>query len=1056
MTGLVPRTLARVQAEDASTRSPSPLPTHISMESSSSQVKVLNDSTPGYVSEPFAGKINQMEAVMDDLDSKGFIPETLIENETKWFYNNLGIDDAYFATESVSSISSQIMSLYGAKVAAFARGDKNLEIRLDREDDRHAIYIDTSTPGVNNLNGTLYEPRIDSKYLDISNSHRAYRLETFRSPGTITPIGTPNGQPQPASKQQLRCYFVYKCDFFKPDADENETDLAVISDKAFYAKASENTKTLYKNIIEKAIHRTGPVIDHFEIQGSSERRVIIAFRQGTASGYFSALSHLYHYYGLTSSRKYVEQFSNGITIVTLYLTPATLSNSYPPIEDSIHQVIKEASLLFCLPNSVFHDSFAKGELSIQESVYAHCAAIFIQHFVNRLGSEYASLAKLLDPSKTVHMEVLSKIKRRLRQETFTREYIIDILSTHLDAIRSFYLQFANTHYVQSYGETKSLLPTLSYQRLKTTRVPTDGELKAIVNAVSSNEHVALVLNSLFVFNKHILKTNFYTPTKVALSFRFDPSFLPESEYPDPLYGMFLVIGQEFTGFHLRFRDIARGGIRIVKSRNPEIYNINNRSMFDENYNLANTQQRKNKDIPEGGSKGVVLLHPDCQKKTVIAFQKYIDSIIDLLIPASSPGIKEPIVDLYKKPEILFMGPDENTAELVDWATLHARERGATWWKSFFTGKSASLGGIPHDKYGMTSLSVRAYVEGIYRKLNVDQKAVTKMQTGGPDGDLGSNEILLSEEKYCSIVDGSGVLHDPNGLDRAELKRLATSRLMISNFDVSKLSKDGYRVLVDDKNVTLPTGELVPDGTRFRNLFHLRGNVDLFVPCGGRPEAIDINNVQELFDQNDVPKVKWIVEGANLFITQQAKVRLERAGVVLFKDASTNKGGVTSSSLEVLASLALNDEEFLKDMCVSADGATPEFYKEYVKDVQRIVVNNARMEFECLWKEHQRTGVPRSVLSDRLSYAINNLNEELQQSNLWQDTQFRNAVLAEALPRLLLNEVGLPKILERVPESYMMAIFGSHLAASFVYEKGIEPGQFAFFDFMTATRARLLQ
>ena len=35
-------------------------------------------------------------------------------------------------------------------------------------------------------------------------------------------------------------------------------------------------------------------------------------------------------------------------------------------------------------------------------------------------------------------------------------------------------------------------------------------------------------------------------------------------------------------------------------------NIN--SMFEENYNLAFTQQRKNKDIPEGGSKGVILLN----------------------------------------------------------------------------------------------------------------------------------------------------------------------------------------------------------------------------------------------------------------------------------------------------------------------------------------------------------------------------------------------------------------------------------------------------------------
>ena len=65
--------------------------------------------------------------------------------------------------------------------------------------------------------------------------------------------------------------------------------------------------------------------------------------------------------------------------------------------------------------------------------------------------------------------------------------------------------------------------------------------------------------------------------------------------------------------------------------------------------------------------------------------------------------------------------------------MHARDRGAeTWWKSFTTGKSANLlGGVPHDVYGMTSLSVRQYVLGIYKQLGLREKDITKVQTGGP-------------------------------------------------------------------------------------------------------------------------------------------------------------------------------------------------------------------------------------------------------------------------------------------------------------------------------------
>lgn len=619
------------------------------------------------------------------------------------------------------------------------------------------------------------------------------------------------------------------------------------------------------------------------------------------------------------------------------------------------------------------------------------------------------MVSALDPANSAHAEILSRLKRRLRTETFTADYIFEIISLHPELVRSLYSSFASTHLSTAPGyEDNFISPTPSAEVLS------DGQLIEVISKTVSNEHEQMVMTAFRIFNNSLLKTNFYTPTKVALSFRLDPSFLPDLEYPQPLYGMFLVISSESRGFHLRFRDIARGGIRIVKSRNREAYSINARSMFDENYGLANTQQRKNKDIPEGGSKGVILLDAQQQDKGGVAFEKYIDSIMDLLLPATSPGIKNPIVDLYGKEEILFMGPDENTADLVDWATEHARKRGAPWWKSFFTGKSPKLGGIPHDAYGMTTLSVREFVKGIYRKLELDPSNVRKMQTGGPDGDLGSNEILLSNEKYTSIVDGSGVLVDPNGIDREELLRLAKKRAMISEFDTVKLSSAGYRVLVDENNVKLPSGEIINNGTSFRNTFHLRqtGLTDTFVPCGGRPESIDLSSVSKLI-KNGKSTIPYIVEGANLFITQDAKLRLEEAGCILFKDASANKGGVTSSSLEVLASLSFDDKSFVENMCVGHNGQAPEFYKAYVKEVQATIKENARLEFEAIWREHKQTKIPRSTLSDTLSVAITKLDEELQKTDLWKDEKLRRSVLRDALPRLLLEKIGLDLIIERV-------------------------------------------
>ena len=702
----------------------------------------------------------------------------------------LGIDDTYFRNETVDVISKHVMSLYAAKMFAFTKNEKQLEINLERETEQDAVYIHTSKPGVSKTSGKQYEKRIDQKYLDESCPQRSFRLETYRSLGTVSS----------SMSTQLRCYFVAKCDFV---SFEKTLDIQRISDKNFLEKATPNTLQLYGDILKKVQNRNGPVIESYDGDSPSEKRLVIGYKQNETVSFFSSLSHLYHYYKLYSSRKYVEQFSNGVTIMSVYLN--ALETSTVPIEHSVIQIMKEASLLFCLPTTPMHHHFQAGHLSIQETIYGYCALIFAQHFLNRLGGEYATLSTILDKNDATHMEVLTKMKKRLRQDTFTREYILDIVNLYPELVKCLYVNFGLRHYQSQKDE---LSPSLSFQRLQTGKVLDDSELEEYIAKTVCNNHEHLVFEAFLTFNRHVLKTNFYQPTKVALSFRFDPGFLPEIEYPQPVFGMFLIVANEFRGFHIRFRDVARGGIRIIRSRNREAYSINLRSLFDENYALAATQQRKNKDIPEGGSKGTILLDPAAQDKPRVAFEKYVDAILDLLIVGTTPGIKNRIVDLYGKEEILFFGPDEGTADYMDWASQHAKDRGMPTWKAFTTGKSQSMGGIPHDLFGMTTHSVHQYVLGIYRKLGLEEEQCTKLQTGGPDGDLGSNEIKISSDMTTGIVDGSGVLFDPQGIDRKELLKLAEARQMISHFDVTKLSKQGFRVLVDEMNVKLPDGGVV--------------------------------------------------------------------------------------------------------------------------------------------------------------------------------------------------------------------------------------------------------
>ena len=54
--------------------------------------------------------------------------------------------------------------------------------------------------------------------------------------------------------------------------------------------------------------------------------------------------------------------------------------------------------------------------------------------------------------------------------------------------------------------------------------------------------------------------------------------------------------------------------------------------------------------------------------------------------------------------------------------------------------------------GMTSLSVRQYILGVLKAHGLNEKDVTKFQTGGPDGDLGSSKWTASVAIYEDVGD----------------------------------------------------------------------------------------------------------------------------------------------------------------------------------------------------------------------------------------------------------------------------------------------------------------
>lgn len=175
--------------------------------------------------------------------------------------------------------------------------------------------------------------------------------------------------------------------------------------------------------------------------------------------------------------------------------------------------------------------------------------------------------------------------------------------------------------------------------------------------------------------------------------------------------------------------------------------------------------------------------------------------------------------------------------------------------------------------------------------------------------------------------------------------------------------------------------------------------------------------------------------------------LEDAGVILFKDASTNKGGVTSSSMEVLACLAMDDKMFAENMTGATKENMPEFYKTYVEDIITRVEANADAEFEFIWNERLKSGRRSIELTNEVSENINNLFDVIHGSDCFSHENIRNNVMKELLPKSLVAKVGYEALCKRVPESYQKALFAKHLASKYYYESGVDANLYNFYEFM---------
>ena len=120
------------------------------------------------------------------------------------------------------------------------------------------------------------------------------------------------------------------------------------------------------------------------------------------------------------------------------------------------------------------------------------------------------------------------------------------------------------------------------------------------------------------------------------------------------------------------------GLRVVTPPNADQFVLESTRHFDEAYGLSFAQQLKNKDIPEGGAKAVLLVNSPgisaSQREYAVrsSIKAFTDSLLDLITKDSLAQL----VDYYNREELVYLGPDEQVIPPdIDWIVDRAGIRG---------------------------------------------------------------------------------------------------------------------------------------------------------------------------------------------------------------------------------------------------------------------------------------------------------------------------------------------------------------------------------------------
>ncbi|MFH1153785.1 MAG: NAD-glutamate dehydrogenase domain-containing protein [Pseudomonadota bacterium] len=841
-------------------------------------------------------------------------------------------------------------------------------------------------------------------------------------------------------------------DFTREDFRESRFLFSLAGD---YTSTPKPTRKRYEAFLKNSESSVTPLIEVFNLPDTGETRLM--FNSDFASPQLPVLRKLINDHGLELIRAYWEPYW------TRSAVPSSICSLYILGELSRRkesELLGDLSAFLSFRVNSLEDLYLSGKLNFREMLFAGNAVDFTHLFIFK-ESENATDREIMESlTSKDHREAFASRIQSSNKSTYGLDLILETVKAHPDLVSFLYSLF-----------DARFNPVLDMRLSQEALAEKYREFTKLITTRFMDFRLGFdIFNFLLKMVDSTLKTNFYKPEKRSFSFRLDNRILDPIVFSQFVFGIFYVNGHYACGTHLRAADIARGGLRLIRvSQANYATELDNTVLL--NYALGPKAQRlKHKDICESGSKGVVVPHPLYAGYAKDALFDYTEGIMDLML--GDPAV----IDYHGKPEMVFFGPDEGTAPLMDAVSLRARARGYRYWRTITTGKSF---GIPHDTYGMldnndlfglfdrgekgvelqingkkvaTTLDMDVIfkaigghilisgmtttcVMGSFRTLinlsGAREEDLNLMMTGGPDGDLGANEIQCYAGKICLIIDGGSVLFDPDGLDKTELMKIAfmrhtSPRANSLAYPEGKLGPRGFRVPISARNITLPDGTVVEEGALFHRTFlHDPANrkfisqagIRAFIPCGGFKDTINHGNVKQflaLFQE-----LEFIVEGANVFFDDASRRYMAtHTAIRQIKDSTANKGGVFSSSIaEVLTAFLLGDD--YEDKLLN-DTATR---WALIRDIMLLVDRYSRAETDMLIRIHEaEPTVPLFVLSETTSEQIFAFQAQLLDriSELLANPDLVWKILEHYIPGILIKRLGREAILGILNSQELMA------------------------------------